>query len=113
MTKPRIAGGATGNSGETVKTSLARPQLVSIPIRFMFSHCPGCGDPFDDKPPHVIGKFVRDDLTRAILYHLCKPCGVRLYKAGKRRRRILTERIERNLEEHGAFVGIVRTGMQA
>jgi hypothetical protein len=79
-------------------------------VRVVASHCPGCCEPLDE--PHGAADYLDKTLSRRIRYFLCRPCGQRLERAGKRKRRQLLETIERNLENMGCLTGLER-GVEA
>lgn len=89
---------------------------LAIPVgarRVLFSHCPSCGKPHDGEP-HSVGAFqAPDDLTRTVVYGLCRPCWLRMAKAGKVGRKRIAARIERALEAAGVLEDIRKEGLQA
>jgi hypothetical protein len=105
---PRQTNAASSTGG--AKSSIAR--ALSGPLRLVFSHCPGCMEPHTDEPT-LPGAWVDPDHNRALLYYLCRHCARRLDKAGTRGRQRLADRVERNLEDMGATVGLERVGARA
>jgi hypothetical protein len=89
---------------------------LAIPVgarRVLFSHCPACGK-LHDSDPHSVGSWnAPDNFTRSVVYGLCRPCGLRMGKAGKRGRKRIVARIEKALEEAGVLDDIRKEGLQA
>jgi hypothetical protein len=81
-------------------------------VRVVASHCPGCCEALGESYG-VVADYLSKDLSRRIRYFLCRPCGQRLERAGKRKRRQLLETIERNLEQMGMLTGLERKGGEA
>jgi hypothetical protein len=63
--------------------------------------------------PYVVAVYLSPTLSRRINYYLCKPCGQRLERMGRKKRQRFAETVERNLEAMGVLVGLERKAGEA
>jgi hypothetical protein len=98
------AGGAQGSATESIPSV---DHLVHG-TRVVASHCPGCCEALDK--PYVVAYYLDARLSRRIQYFLCRPCGQRLERAGRRKRKQIVETVERNLWALGVLDGLERRG---
>jgi hypothetical protein len=86
--------------------------LTADPRRIILSHCPGCSEPHTN-PPTLLGAWVGPDLSRVLVYYLCRHCVRRMEKAAQHDRQRLVRRVQGHLEALDACVGLKREGLRA
>lgn len=91
-----------------MSAAASTPYMEHTGVRMVASHCPGCCEELDK--PYVMAYYLDEKLSRRIQYFLCRPCGQRLERAGRRKRRQFADKVERNLVALGVLNGLERRG---
>ncbi len=104
MPAKKAGGGKTSTGG----ASASVPFIDHSGTRLLASHCPGCMEEL--KQTYMFAYYLDAGLTRRVGYYLCKPCGQRLERFGRSRRKRFAETVERNLWALGALDGLERRG---
>jgi len=91
-----------------MSAAASTPYTGHTGVRMVASHCPGCCEELDK--PYMFAYYLDEKLSRWIQYFLCKPCGQRLERFGRSRRKRFAETVERNLWALGVLDGLERKG---